>query len=305
MRDAGGADAGLAQAVEQGLIKGPRIFYSGKALSQTGGHGDLRPGFDVCACAGYRGPITAVADGVDEVRRAVREELRLGATQIKLMVSGGVLSPSDPVWMDQYSDDEIRAAVEETATRRTYVMAHAHPASAVKRCVKLGVRSIEHGTMVDDEGAKQVAAAGAFVVPTLATIFAMLDEGRAHGLPEEYEIKLKEISDEALGAIERLKAAGAKIALGTDLIGPLHKHQSREFLLRAEVLSPFEVLHSATAVNAELLNRVGEIGTVQADARADLIAIDGNPLDDLNLLQEQGRHMPLVMKGGEVHRNAI
>jgi len=194
VRDAGGADAGLAQAVEQGLIKGPRIYFSGKALSQTGGHGDLRPGFDVCACAGYRGPITAVADGVDEVRRAVREELRQGATQIKLMVSGGVLSPSDPVWMDQYSDEEIRVAVAETATRRTYVMAHAHPASAVKRCVKLGVRSIEHGTMIDDEGAALVAAAGAFVVPTLVTIFAMLEEGRAHGLPEESEIKLKEIS---------------------------------------------------------------------------------------------------------------
>lgn len=305
VRDAGGADVGLARAVEQGLIKGPRIFFSGKALSQTGGHGDLRPNFDVCACAGYRGPITAVADGVDEVRRAVREELRHGATQIKLMVSGGVLSPSDPVWMDQYSDDEIRAAVEETATRRTYVMAHAHPASAVKRCVTLGVRSIEHGTLIDDEGARMVAAAGVFVVPTLVTIYAMLEEGRAHGLPEEYEIKLKEVADQALGGLERLKAAGAKIALGTDLIGPLHKHQSREFLLRAEVLSPFEVLHSATAVNAELLNRVGELGTIAAGARADLIALDGNPLDDLNLLQEQGRHMPLVMKGGALHRNRI
>ena len=179
VRDAGGADLGLAMAVERGLIAGPRIFFAGRGLSQTGGHGDMRSQtrFEPCGCAAYHGPITQVADGVDAVRRAAREELRKGAHQIKMMVSGGVLSPTDPLWMDQYSDEEIRVGVEEAATRRTYVMAHAHTANAVRRCAELGVRSIEHGTLIDAEAAEAAAAAGAFVVPTLVTLFAMIESG--------------------------------------------------------------------------------------------------------------------------------
>lgn len=307
VRDAGGADIGLATAVEQGLIKGPRIFFSGKALSQTGGHGDMRPAthFDACACSTYLGPVTAVADGVDEVRKAVREELRKGAHQIKLMVSGGVLSPSDPIWMDQYSEAEIRAAVEETATRQTYVMAHAHPASAVRRCVEFGVRSIEHATLIDTEAAQLVHAKGAYVVPTLATIHALREFGPKLGLPAVFADKLGNLAELALEAVETCQAAEVKMGLGSDLIGPLHVHQARELLLRAEVQSPFEVLHSATAINAELLNRPGELGVVAPGAVADLLLVDGDPLTDLGLLQEQGKHLAVIMKGGALHKNRL
>ncbi len=307
VRDAGGADLGLAQAVEQGLIKGPRIFFAGKALSQIGGHGDMRrqTGFEPCQCGAYSGAIAAVADGIDGMRSAVREELRKGAHQIKLMVSGGVLSPTDPIWMDQYSEEEIRVAVAEAATRRTYVMAHAHTASAVRRCAAYGVRSIEHGTLIDAGAADAAAAAGAFVVPTLVTIFAMLEAGTEHGLPQIYADKLQGLGEDGLRSLEICKAAGVKLGFGTDLIGALHPRQSQEFLIRAQVLSPFEVLHSATGINAELMNKAGELGTVAEGAIADLLVIDGNPLDDLGLLQEQGRHMPLIMKDGRLHKNAL
>ena len=160
VRDAGGGDIGLWMAIEQGLIQGPRFFFSGKAISQTGGHGDARPGTVVepCGCSGYTGSLSLVADGVDEVRRAVREELRKGARQIKLFVSGGVVSPTDPIWMPQFTDEEIRAAVHEASTRRTYVMAHCLTDDGARRCVESGVRSIEHGTEISEDTARLIAA---------------------------------------------------------------------------------------------------------------------------------------------------
>jgi imidazolonepropionase-like amidohydrolase len=304
VRDAGGADIGLVRAVEEGLIKGPRIFHAGKALSQTGGHGDMRAEthFEPCACAAYHGPICAVADGVDEVRKAVREELRKGAAQIKLMVSGGVLSPSDPLWMDQYSEAEIRAAVAEAATRRTYVMAHAHTASAARRCVDFGVRSIEHGSLIDRETAEYVAASGAYVVPTLSTIHMMKQKGRELGLQKIHADKLGTLFEDARRAVAHCQEAGVKLGLGSDLIGPLHEYQSMELVLRAEITSPLEALHAATRTNAALLMREGELGTVAEGAIADLLLVDGDPLADIGLLQDQGAHLPVIMKDGDLHK---
>ena len=307
VRDAGGADLGLAMAVERGLIAGPRIFFSGRGLSQTGGHGDMRSPtrFEPCGCAAYHGPITQVADGVDAVRRAAREELRKGAHQIKMMVSGGVLSPTDPLWMDQYSDEEIRVGVEEAATRRTYVMAHAHTANAARRCAELGVRSIEHGTQIDAEAAEAAAAAGAFVVPTLVTIFAMIESGAELGLPKVYADKLQGLGDEGLRSLEVCRAAGVPMGFGTDLLGPLQDRQSQEFLIRSEVLAPVDVLRSATSINAALVQRPGELGTIAPGAVADILVVDGDPLGDLGLLQEQGRHIPVIMKEGRFCKNAL
>ncbi len=307
VRDAGGADLGLAMAVERGLIAGPRIFFAGKALSQTGGHGDMRrqTSFEPCGCAAYHGPVSEVADGVDAVRKAVREHLRKGAHQIKMMVSGGVLSPTDPLWMDQYSDEEISVGVEEAATRRTYVMAHAHTANAVRRCAALGVRSIEHGTQIDEGAAKVAAAAGAFVVPTLVTLFAMLESGADIGLPKIYADKLQGLGDEGLRSLEVCRAAGVPMGFGTDLLGELQDRQSQEFLIRSQVLAPVDVLRSATSVNAELIQRAGELGTIAAGAVADILVVDGDPLADLGLLQEQGRHIPVIMKEGRFCKNAL
>ena len=307
VRDAGGADLGLAMAVERGLIAGPRILFAGRGLSQTGGHGDMRSQtrFEPCGCAAYHGPITQVADGVDAVRQAAREELRKGAHQIKMMVSGGVLSPADPLWMDQYSDEEIRVGVEEAATRRTYVMAHAHTASAVRRCAALGVRSIEHGTQIDAEAAEAAAAAGAFVVPTLVTLFAMIESGAEFGLPKIYADKLQGLGDDGLRSLEICRAAGLPIGFGTDLLGQLQDRQSQEFLIRSEVLAPVDVLRSATSVNAELIQRPGELGTIAPGAVADILVVDGDPLGDLGLLQEQGRHIPVIVKEGRFCKNAL
>ena len=307
VRDAGGADLGLALAVERGLIEGPRILFAGRGLSQTGGHGDMRKQtrFEPCGCAGYHGPLTQVADGVDAVRQVVREELRKGAHQIKMMVSGGVLSPTDPIWMDQYSDEEIRVGVEEAATRRTYVMAHAHTASAVRRCAELGVRSIEHGTLIDAEAAEAAATAGAFVVPTLVTLFAMIESGDQFGLPKIFAEKLQGLGEDGLRSLDICRTAGVPMGFGTDLVGPLHDRQSQEFLIRGQVLAPVEVLRSATSINAALMQRSGELGTIAPGAVADILVVDGDPLGDLGLLQEQGRHIPVIMKDGRFHKNEL
>ena len=303
IRDAGGADFGLAAAVEQGLIKGPRIFFAGRALSQTGGHGDMRPvqHFEPCL-GGHGGVVGQVADGPGEVRKAIREELRKGAHQIKIMVSGGVASPTDPLASLQYSEEEIRAAVDETARWGTYVMAHAHTSPAIRRSVEYGVRSVEHGTLIDRDTAKVVADHGAFVVPTLVIIHTLWEQGAALGFPSVSMAKLAEVKDAAVGALEILNAAGVQIGFGTDLLGPLHAYQSREFLLRAEVLPAADILASATSVNADLLNQSGVLGVVAAGAIADLIVVEGNPLENLGLLQEEGRHLPVIMKAGALHK---
>lgn len=307
VRDAGGADYGLAMAVESGLIKGPRLFYSGRALSQTGGHADFRSleadAFCLC-CAGGTG-FERIADGVPEVRRAARDELRKGATQIKIMASGGVASPTDPIWNLQYSEEEIRAIVWEAQSWRTYVMAHAYTAEAIKRCVAFGVRSIEHANLIDAETAAFCAAEGAYVVPTLSTYNALEIYGRDLGFPEVSLAKLGDVKEAGLRSLELLKTAGVKIGFGTDLLGAMHAHQLTEFEIRAEVLSPAEVLRSATSVNANLFNREGVLGCVAPGALADLIVVDGNPLESVTMFSGQGEAIPLVMKGGVIYKNAL
>jgi imidazolonepropionase-like amidohydrolase len=303
IRDAGGADGGLAQAVEEGLVQGPRIFPSGQALSQTGGHGDLRPrtrsvSVVACACCEGGAGLARIADGVAECRRAARDELRKGATQIKIMASGGVASPYDPVWNLQYSEEEVRAIVEEARAWRTYVMAHAYTPEAIRRSIDFGVRSIEHGNLIDEATADHVAGAGAFVVPTLVTFDAMHRFGRELGFPEVSLAKLGDVREAGLRSLEVLQAAGVRIGFGTDLLGPMHRHQSREFVIRAEAMAPFDIIRSATTVNAELLNRSDEIGVVAPGARADLIAIAGDPLADIALLDGQGEHLTHIMKDG-------
>ena len=262
VRDAGGADGGLAQAVDDGLVEGPRIFPSGMALSQTGGHGDLRPrtrsvAVVSCACCEAGAGIARIADGVSECRRAARDELRKGATQIKIMASGGVASPYDPVWNLQFSEEEVRAIVEEAHAWHTYVMAHAYSPEAIRRSIDFGVRSIEHANLIDRATAEHVAGAGAFVVPTLVTYDAMHRFGRELGLPEVSLAKLGDVREAGLRSLEILQAAGVKIGFGTDLLGAMHRHQAHEFMIRAEAMTPFAIIRSATTVNAELLNRVG------------------------------------------------
>lgn len=303
IRDAGGGEIGLAMAIEHGLIDGPRFFYSGKALSQTGGHGDFRPPnhYALCDCESHVGLLSRTVDGVDEVRKAVREELRRGASQIKIMASGGTLSPSDPMWMPQLTDDEIRAAVYEASTRRKYVMAHVHTDDAARRCATLGVRTIEHGTMIDtDETARTILDAGAYVVPTLSVAHTVLDNKAALNLTDEMTSKAQAAADKMDEAVRLLERTGVKLGFGTDLLDPRFiDRQSHEFVLRGAISEPIEVLRSATSVNAELMNMSGEIGCLRPGAFADIVVMRSDPIDDLAVMTKP-EELRLVMLGGKV-----
>lgn len=305
VRDAGGADWGLSQAIETGLVPGPRIFPSGKALSQTGGHGDFRPRADVlepCSCAFRAGAIARVADGVDAVRLAVREEIQKGATQIKIMASGGVASPTDPIGNTQYSEDEIRAIVAEAEAAQTYVMAHAYTGRAITRAVRCGVRTIEHGNLVDRAAARVMREHGAFVVPTLVTYDALARDGARLGLPAESVAKIETVRQAGRDSLAIYAEAGVPMGFGSDLLGEMHQDQSDEFRIRAALLGNLEAIRSATSIAAAILQREGELGTVRAGALADLIAVDGNPLADIGLLGGQGKHLAMVMQAGRLHR---
>ncbi|HVH17847.1 MAG TPA: amidohydrolase family protein [Myxococcota bacterium] len=303
VRDAGGADYGLAEAVTRGLIDGPHIHYAGRVLSQTGGHGDFRPRVDgpaLCACQIHSSGFSHVADGVSAVRKAAREELRRGASQVKIMASGGVASPSDPIWNLQYSPEEMRAAVEEAESWRTYAMAHAYTPEAIARAVDAGVRTIEHGNLIDRETAQRMVARGAFLVPTLVTYFKIDELGRKLGFPEVSVRKVKDVLDAGLGSLEIARDAGVALGFGTDLLGETHDFQSEEFALRARVLTPAEVIRSATTVNARILKREGEIGVVAPGARADLLVVEGDPLSDVRLLAEPEKNLSLILRGGRI-----
>ena len=305
VRDAAGADYGLARAIDAGLVEGPRLFYSGHALTQTGGHGDFRSYESepaICSCGLGARRFSTVADGITEVRRTAREELRRGATQIKIMGSGGVSSPSDPIGNLQYSEEEIRAIVWEARSWGTYVMAHVYTPEAIRRCLEFGVRSIEHGNLIDIETAAFAADCGAFVVPTLATYDSLTRRGAALGLPKVSLDKLGSVSDAGVASLEVLRGSGVKVGFGTDLLGAMHEDQLTEFEIRARVLPSIEILRQATSLNAELLGRPGELGTVVPGALADLIAVDGDPVADLGVLSGQGERITLVMKGGRIYK---
>jgi imidazolonepropionase-like amidohydrolase len=310
VRDAGGADRGHRIAMEQGLFIGPRLFIAGRAISQTGGHGDFRDQVDscdpcACGCAHLFNGIGRVADGVSQVRQAARDEIRLGANHIKVMASGGVASASDPIHFLQYSTEELEALVDEATRADTYVMAHAYTPAAIRRAVEAGVRTIEHGNLIDSETADIMAKHGAYLVPTLVTYEALAKHGQDLGFPEESLAKLANVVAVGTRSLEIARKAGVKIAIGSDLLGELQRYQSDEFRIRSAAQSPAEIIRSATLVGAEVLRREGKLGVIAAGALADLIVVDGNPLDDIGLLAGQGEHLPVVMKEGRFLKNRL
>ena len=307
VRDAGGADWTLAEATRTDLIQGPRIFSSGRALSQTGGHGDFRARTDIlepCACSQKVGSIARVVDGVDNLRVAVREEMLKGANQIKIMASGGVASPNDPIHFLGYSEDEVRAVVEEAGNAGTYVMAHAYTPKAISRVVKLGVRTIEHGNLVDAETAALMAEKGAYMIPTLVTYEALASEGESLGLPPESVAKIETVRATGKAALRLLQDAGVKMGLGSDLLGASHRLQSDELRIRADILGNGPVLQQATLVGAEIIGMAGQLGVLKAGAIADLLVVDGDPLADISCLLGQGDHIQNVVKDGKAYTHA-
>ena len=308
VRDTGGADWGLKAAVEQGLIEGPRMFISGKALGPTGGHCDMRRRTDAgarCHCCNALVFAMAIADGDAEVRKAVREEMRQGCDQVKIMMSGGVASPYDPLDSLQFSPAEVTAAVEEAHAFGRYVCAHAYTSEAIARAAHAGVRTIEHGNLIDDATARLMAEKGMLLIANLVTYYAMRERASTFGMPPEMLAKNELVIEGGLRSLEICKRAGVPVAYGTDLLGQLQVEQSREFVLRSEVLSPLEIIRSATLIGARVLRMEGKLGCFRPGAFADLLVIDGNPLKDLGLFQASDKSLVAIMKGGRFHRNRL
>ena len=309
VRDAGGADFGLQEAVERGLFEGPRLFIAGSPISQTGGHADMRPkGVRsremFCACAGL-GLVGAIADGVGEVRRAVREQVRNGANQIKIMAGGGVSSPTDPIDGTQFSLDELRAACEEADAANLYTMAHAYSPRAVTRAVQAGVRSIEHGNLIDEATARVMKEHGAYLVPTLSTYVALADEGQRLGWSPAMLDKLRVVHARGIEAVKIARAEGVPVVFGTDLLGHMHGRQSGEFDLRLPAMTAVEALQSATVLAARLMRQEGQIGQLVAGAWADLLVVEGDPTRSLAMLAEPATGIRLLMQGGRIVRNSL
>lgn len=306
VRDVGGADHGQAVAVEEGTVLGPRLVIAGKALSQTGGHCDFRGRYDASASrfAGRLGALGRLCDGVPEVRRAAREEIKAGADFIKIMANGGVASPTDPIHFLGFAREEIAAAVEEAENAGTYVSAHLYTDAGIRRAVECGVHSLEHCNLIRPETARFAAERGAVAVPTLVTYDKLAEEGGALGIGAEAMGKIDGVRRAGLESLGIMHAAGLPMAYGTDLLGEMHRHQSEEFVIRGRVLPARAVIAAATGIAARLCRLEGRIGTVAPGAFADLVVVDGDPLADLSLLTGQGRHMPLIMKGGEIVKHA-
>lgn len=306
VRDAGGADYGLAKAVEEDSIVGPRLLFCGHALSQTGGHGDMRrPGehdLDECMCCAGLGK---VCDGVPEVRRAARDEIRKGATHIKIMASGGVSSPTDRVDSTQFAIEEVQAIVEEATAANLHVMAHAYTARAINRMIRHGIRTIEHGNLLDEESCRLFLEYGAYLTPTMATYDALAKEGVEAGMAPELQAKVYDVLDAGARALEMAYRAGVPMIYGSDLLGRMQVHQLNEFNLRKDIVPAADLIRAATCTPAEAFLREGEFGVVETGARADLLVVEGNPLDDITVLTNPDANLLAIMKGGRFYKDTL
>jgi imidazolonepropionase-like amidohydrolase len=307
VRDLGGAEPGIAVAVDEGLIDAPRVICCGKALGQTGGHSDFRSRSDdrEGVFANRVGSLGRICDGVDAVRRAAREEIKSGAKFIKIMANGGVASPNDPIHALGFSRDEIKAAVEEAENAGTYVAAHLYTDQAIRRAVECGVHSLEHCNLIQSETAEMAVKAGAVAIPTLVAYEGLALEGAALGLGPDSVAKIETVRTAGLESLDIMRRAGLPMAFGSDLLGGLHKYQSMEFEIRARVLPVHEILESATTLAAKLCMMQGEIGILAPGARADLLVVDGDPLKDLACLQNQGAALLAIMRDGRFVKNQL
>ncbi len=303
VRDAGGADAGVKHAVEQGLVPGPRMQISITVLTITGGHADgwMLSGNEFNLFPAYPGNPDGRCDGVEEVRKKVREVLRAGAEVIKVCSTGGVLSPRDHPEFTQFSEEELRVMVQEAAFRRgVKVMAHAQGAEGVKNAIRAGIYSIEHGIFLDDEAIELMLKHGTFLVPTLLAPLAVLEAGEAGGMPEYAIGKARETIESHSDSIGRAYKAGVKIAMGTDAGVMPHGTNLRELGLMCNIgMTPMEAIVATTKTAAECLGWQDRVGTVQAGKLADLVIVKTNPLADIRSL-EKPDNIAVVVKDGKI-----
>jgi imidazolonepropionase-like amidohydrolase len=310
IREAGGADHSTARLLAEGTIAGPRLFYSGKALTQTGGGADFRTPHELIDPCGHVGPFSVmsiIADGIAEVRKAAREELRQGATQIKLFASGGVVFPSEAhSTLYEYSEPELRAVVEEAASRGTYVMAHVYTDEGIRRCLKAGVRSIEHGNFANEETIALMSECGAYLDPTFISLVQRIESAGETGLSDAIVDNLRKTVASGKQVYSWARKYNVPIAFGTDLWGPeAQKSQLREFEIRMALDSAANIIRSATATNAALLMQEGKLGTIAAGAYADLLIVDGDPLTDLRVMLDPEKNLKFIMKDGIIYKNEL
>ncbi|TDL22504.1 Xaa--Pro dipeptidase [Rickenella mellea] len=305
VRDTGGANAILAQSIEEGLVIGPRLIQCGQALSQTGGHGDMRPPWDTTTqtcCGGHQRGIAVTCDGVPQVLTAVRDEIRKGANFIKVMCGGGVASPTDLLESIQFTAEEIQAIT--TTCRQMggiHSTAHAYSVEAIRHAIDNGILGIEHGNFIDAPTARLMAAKNIFLTPTLSCYEIMVRPPFEDSLPPSGKKKNAEVIRSGLEAIQIAEQEGVTVCYGSDLLLSMHALQTEEFSVRARVLPSPTILKHATTNAARLLRLEGKIGEIREGAFADLIVLNKNPLDDITILDNPEEHLYAVMKGGRVH----
>ncbi|GGN22787.1 metal-dependent hydrolase family protein [Streptomyces fuscichromogenes] len=310
-RELAGADGGLREAIDTGLVRGPRLLPSGPLLCQSGGHGDASNSPWTSAIDHHHGPqvntggipgltqMSAVCDGPDGVRLAVRRAFKRGATQIKMCASGGVVSLSDSLDDTQFTVVELAAAVQEARARGTYVTTHAHNVHAIRNGLEAGVACFEHATFLDEDTAMKIAAADASIVPTMTVAVLMAGKAEEWGIPEAVLPRLDGLRDAMAESIRLAYRHGVRVGSGSDLTGPEQVDRGREIALKSEVVGPMEAIISATRTNAEIIRMSDRIGTVEAGKIADLVALDFDPLREPEKFADQS-HVVLVVKDGHV-----
>lgn len=308
VRDTGGIDGGLAGVVAKGLVAGPRILQCGPVHCQTGGHGHFAAAWEptgdwhVHDLPGLRS-LALLSDGPHEMRRNVREAFRRGADFLKLCVTGGVVSTHDKLTDTQFTVEEIAVAVQEARARHTYVTVHAHNNAGIRNAVTAGVRCVEHGTEIDEPTAALLAEHDVALVPTLATAYALAADSTAAGLGAHIRDRVGAVIQGQTDGLLAARAAGVRVGLGSDLIGPVQAGRGRELVLRAGIETPMLALESATRINAEILGVADEIGTIEVGKRADLTAFTADPLDNPEVFGDRAA-VALVVKDGRLVRDA-
>ncbi len=319
VRDVGGPSQGLKDVIDQGLIEGPRILSSGSFISQSSGHGDFDPRMTYLS-PHFAGQIdkadifgwTKIADGVPEVIKAVRENFRSGATQIKIMGSGSITGAHDPLDVTEFTYEELQATVKEAENWGTYATIHAYTDEGVRNAVNAGVRSVEHALFASDETMKLMKEKDVFFS---TQFFAFSATAEMAGFSGETAVKYNRAKAGAEAGFERAKKYGLKMAWGTDTFGSLdiQKYQKDEWIARAKYYSPYEILVQATSLKAELLARAGKrhpyqegpLGVIKPGAYADIILVDGNPLEDISLLGDPEKNLKVIMKDGKIYKNTL
>ena len=303
LRDAAGLDVGFKAAIDQGLIKGPRLLLSITPLASSVGYPD-----QVVPSRNSLGIKPEVCDGPDQVRRAARRTLGRGADQIKVFADGEVVSqsPYDRTGPGsvKFGQEELAAAVQEAKSMGCYVMAHTYCPQAILNCSRAGVHTVEHGNLLDRETAAFMAQQGTCFIPTL-TVYDLATNSELLPLDDRSREKLAIVAQKGLEAVDLAYQAGVTIGSGSDIIGPAQGRKGRELILKAQIMSPMEAIVSATKTNAEIAGLGDQLGTIEPGKLADLIVIDQDPLQDLQVFEQGLRHVLFVMKAGDVVKDNL